>query len=333
MIRIAYNRRYNIAFLGLERFHPFDSRKYGRAWKQLRRKFGRTLLKYHVPVPRPVNRLELMTVHTTGYLRRLRNSAYLAQALELPFLRYFPSWLIDWLVLRPMRWATMGSVIAARTAIADGLAVNLSGGYHHAKPDEGEGFCIYSDIAFIVSSLRSEKLLAENDRVAYVDLDAHQGNGVCHEFMDDRRVFLFDMYNASIYPAYDVQARERIDCKVPLPANCTGTEYLGILGQRLPGFLDSLQRTGTIGLAIYNAGTDVFEGDPLGQLSLRAAQVLERDLYVVAELRRRQIPTVMLLSGGYTRQSYELVADSVGALLEEYGEKANEHVAVNSLEC
>ena len=87
------------------------------------------------------------------------------------------------------------------------------------------------------------------------------------------------------------------------------------LHRRLPGFLDSVGRS-PIGLAIYNAGTDVFSGDPLGDLNISAKTILERDLYVVGELRKRRIPTIMVLSGGYTKQSYQLVADSVIGLIE-----------------
>ena len=89
---------------------------------------------------------------------------------------------------------------------------------------------------------------------------------------------------------------------------------------RLPVFLDSIGQRQPIGLGIYNAGTDVYEDDPLGRLNLSAQAVLERDLFVVQELRRRCIPTVMLLSGGYTRISYRLVADSVARLVDTQSE-------------
>src|SRR5262245_36673284 len=177
-----------------------------------------------------------------------------------------------------MRWAVAGSLVAAREALDTGLAVNLSGGYHHAKPDRGEGFCVFNDIAYLIHALRADGRLADTDRVAYVDLDAHQGNGVCHHFRTDSRVFMYDAFNADIYPAYDRVARERIDCPIPLPFQCTGSEYQRRLAESLPGFLDSIMRTGRVGLAIYNAGTDVFDGDALGGLRLTAADVLARDL-------------------------------------------------------
>jgi histone deacetylase 11 len=315
MPRVVYSRHYNIGFYGLERLHPFDSRKYGRAWKVLRRHFGPSLSQFHAQPTRPANREELLLVHTEGYLKQLRDAKYVAAALEVPPIRYLPGWAIDWHVLRPMRWATNGTIIAAQEALQHGLAVNLSGGYHHAKPDRGEGFSIYADAGIAVASLRKNKLIAESDRIVCIDTDAHQGNGVCHTFMQDNRVFIFDIFNCRIYPIFDVDARKRIDCEVPITSSCTDSEYMRELCNRLPGFLDSVSKS-RIGLAVYNAGTDIFAGDPIGGLNISASTILARDLFVVSELRKRRIPTVMVLSGGYTKQSFQLVADSVIALIE-----------------
>jgi histone deacetylase 11 len=318
-MKVVYTPRYKIGFFGIERLHPFDARKYGRAWALLRRQFGRRLRHWHLRPPRPASRDELAAVHTPEHLDRLRDPDVVARVLELPPLRRLPGWLLDWCVLRPMRWAVAGSVVAARAALAEGLAVNLSGGYHHAKPDGGEGFCAYSDVALLVHQLRAGGELAGENTVAHIDLDAHQGNGVCHCFRDDPRVFLFDLYNAGIYPAYDQAARLRLDCGRPLPPGCDGATYLRTLRESLPPFLDSLTRSGRLRLAIYNAGTDVYAGDALGGLRLSAADVLERDLFVTASLRERGVPAVMLLSGGYSRERHRLVAATVARLLERYG--------------
>ena len=316
MPRIVYSRHYNIGFFGLERLHPFDSRKYGRAWRCLKRHFGASLHKVSICPKRPIGLDQLLNVHKSSYLDRLRQTKYVASALEVPALQHLPIGLTELCVLRPMRWATMGTVIAARECIDHGFAVNLGGGYHHAKPANGEGFCIYSDIALAVHSLRTDGLLAGDDRIAYIDLDAHQGNGVCHAFMADKQFFIFDMYNSTIYPKNDSDARDRIDCDIRLTSNCHESEYLRELKDRLPGFLDSVSQSQRIGLAIYNAGTDVYADDPLGGLNVSADGILQRDLFVFRELRQRGIPTVMLLSGGYTSVSYKLVADSVIQILE-----------------
>lgn len=315
MSRVVYSRRYNIGFYGLERLHPFDSRKYGRAWALLRLHFGARLRHLHVRPDRPANRAELLLVHSPTYLAKLRDSKYVAGALEVPQVGYLPGWAIDWHVLRPMRWATRGTILAAHAALEHGFAVNLGGGYHHAKPDRGEGFSIYSDIGISVASLRANGLIGDSDRILYVDTDAHQGNGVCHTYMSDNRVFIFDIFNSRIYPMFDVDARKRIDCDVGITNACTDAEYMRELHNRLPGFIDSVLNS-RIGLAVYNAGTDVFASDPLGDLNISASTIRERDLFVIGELRKRGIPTVMVLSGGYTKQSFKLVADSVIPLLE-----------------
>ena len=331
MVRIAFHRRYDIGLWGVERWHPFDSRKYGRAWRVLRKELGSELPPLVITVPRPISPEELALVHTEEHLARLGDSHYIADSLEMPLLANLPAWLLDRAILTPMRWAVMGTVEAGRDALSSGLAVNLSGGYHHAKPDRGEGFCVYSDVAVCIALLRAEGMLATEDRVAYIDLDAHQGNGVSHQFLDDSRVFLFDMFNRSLYPLDDQVARERVDCPVPLPPGCEGDRYLQLLRDKLPGFLDGIAKRRPVGLAVYNAGTDVFVEDALGGLKLSAAEVLERDLYVVRELRQRNIPTVMVLSGGYSELSYQLVANSVVAFHRELDGEAEKPAVATSL--
>jgi histone deacetylase 11 len=317
--RVIYARQYNIGFPGLQRLHPFDMRKYGRAYCALRRELRGLLIDRTLRPRSPVSREQLLQVHTPQYLDRLRGSAYLARALEVAPLARVPAWLTDRLVLRPMRWATAGTILAAREAMSRGLTINLSGGYHHAAPDRGEGFCIYNDIAVAIAVLRESGMLAPGDRVAYVDCDAHQGNGVCHAFASDRRVFIYDQYNRAIYPA-DPVARRRIDCDVPLSPNTIDHEYLGALESTLPRFLDGIARAGPIRFAIYNAGTDICRGDPLGALSITAAGVLKRDRFVLSQLVERGISTLMLPSGGYTSESYRLIADSVAHALRTWPE-------------
>jgi len=314
--KIIYHPQYNIQFIGLEALHPFDSKKYGRVWKHLYTTFGQSLSTYHLKPTKTISQTELFMVHTANYLHRLTLSTYLAQALEVPLLRYLPAWLINWVILKAMQWATKGTILAMEAAFEHGLAINLSGGYHHAKPTEGEGFCLYADIAIAIAQARQQQLLAETETVLYIDLDAHQGNGVCHCFLDDNRVQIFDMYNGQIYPSYDEIAQARIDYNIPLPTGCQDAEYLGLLKSNLPNCLSSITQTQAIGLAIYTAGTDVYQNDRLGQLAVSQAGILERDLFVLNILRAQNIPTVMLLGGGYTSASYQLVANTVETILQ-----------------
>ena len=316
--RIVYTRQYNIGLAGLERLHPFDSRKYGRAWAALRRQFGRRVEAVRVKPPRPVTRDELLRVHTPAYLDKLRDAAFVARVLELPPLRWLPGPLVDWAVLRRMRWGTMGTIVAARAAMAHGLAVNLAGGYHHASPDHGHGFSAYADVGLAIDDLRRAATLAESDKVVYVDLDAHQGNGVARTFESDPRVFVYDQYNAHIFPG-DAKARRRIDCDVPLPHRCSEADYLHALRTKLPPFLDAVTRATGARLAVYNAGTDIYTGDQLGGMIVSAAGVLERDRFVLDQLVGRDLPALVVLSGGYSRESYQLVAGMVAHVIERWG--------------
>lgn len=317
--RIIYSPYYDISFFGLERLHPFDSRKYGRAWAALRAEFGPALLGHHVAPEKPIGEEQLRSVHGESYLREsLRSPRYLAGALEVPRVAGLPRWLTDWRVLRPMRWATAGTVLAAREAMRTGLAVNLSGGYHHASRDRGEGFCVYSDIGLAITLLREEGLLAPDDRVVYVDLDAHQGNGVARVFVDNPRVFIFDVYNELIYPR-DAHARRRIDCDLPIAPGYDDGQYLSLVRAELPPFLDAVSRSRRPALAVYNAGTDVLDGDPLGYLRVSADGILARDQFVLTQLTDRRIPTLMLPSGGYTRESYKLIARTVAWAVRSLG--------------
>lgn len=317
--RIVYSPRYDIGLLGLERLHPFDAHKYSRAYGLLRRRFGGRLRRWRLDPDRQVSDGELRLVHQPSYLdQRLRSAPYLAGALEMPIVARLPARLIDWAVLRAMRWATRGTVLAAAAALEQRFAVNLAGGYHHASAQRGEGFCVYADVGVAVAMLRSAGTLAHDDTVLHIDLDAHQGNGVARVFAEDDAVRLFDLYNGDIYPQ-DAVARRRVDCDRPLPDGSGDERYLGTLEASLPGFLDRASRPRTPRLAFYNAGTDVFVEDQLGGLHLSAEAILRRDLYVIEALTARTIPWVMLLSGGYSRRSYQLVAESVGAIFERWG--------------
>jgi histone deacetylase 11 len=316
MLRVVYHPRYNLGFPGAQRLHPFDLRKYARAWHVLRHTLGDQLEQIHLKVDAPVADADLALVHTAEYLRSLRQSGVVAQAIEVPAMRRAPWWLLDRFVLQPMRWATAGTIAAGRAALDCGLAFNLGGGFHHAKPGTGEGFSIYNDIAVMIHVLQRDGLLTDSSRIAYIDLDAHLGNGVAWCFRDDPRLFHFDMHNGQIYPCYDSIARQRVDCLVPLLPACSGRDYLSILRQRLPPFLDSVSRSEPVGLAIYNAGTDVLENDPLGGLRLSLDDVLTRDRFVVEILRKRDLATVVLTSGGYTSVSYEAIARMVLAAIQ-----------------
>ncbi|NEQ35191.1 MAG: histone deacetylase [Okeania sp. SIO3I5] len=309
--KIIYSPKYDIRFFGIEKLHPFDSCKYSRVWKTLIAEFGYQLLKKITTQPqKTASKSELLTVHNDYYLNLLKSSQYVAQALELLPLAIVPNWIQNKFVLTPMLWATKGTIIAAEEALKSGIAINLSGGYHHASQERGEGFCIYSDIAISIALLQKSNKIKKGEKVIIIDLDAHQGNGLERIFYDDPDVLIFDMYNQDIYPQ-DTLAREGINYDIPLHLGTQDDQYLGLLKEKLPSFLNEASEAK---IAFYNAGTDIYKSDLLGGLKISAKGVLERDKFVFKNLTEANIPWVMVLSGGYTQQSYKLIANSISYL-------------------
>lgn len=310
---VIYSPHFAMGFPGLQLLHPFDSYRARRAYRELKPRLPAQV--WRSP-ERAVEDRDLQLVHTPEYLQSLKRSSVIAFAIEvLPF-ALAPRAFLNWCLVNPMRWAVEGTLLAAREALRTGLAFSLSGGFHHAKPDRGEGFCLFNDVAYAVRRLRAEGAVG---KVVYVDLDAHQGNGVTAMFLEDRDVKLFDVYNGEIYPQDEPELRERLDASFPLSMDTETEAYLELLNGELPGFLDEHKDAS---LLIYNAGNDVVEGDRLGGLCVSPEGVLERDLFVLRTARERGLPVVFLPSGGYTRESFRMIARTVQRGLEVCGSLA-----------
>src|SRR2546426_648227 len=96
MIPLVYSPRYNITAFGLERLHPFDSRKFRRIHDHLIRQGLRQPGDFTTPAP--CTRTELLGVHSPAYLDSLGRALVVARILEVPLLRFLPGWVIDWRV-------------------------------------------------------------------------------------------------------------------------------------------------------------------------------------------------------------------------------------------
>lgn len=312
---IHYSPEYNLDLGGLEALHPFDTKKAGRALELLRQWMGLARVDQHiVPVSREVSRDDLLLAHAADYLDSLTDSARVAGILELSEVAMLPAQMVDQHILRPMRLAVQGTIDATETALKSGLAINLAGGFHHASHDSGRGFCAYGDVIVALRSLQRRSVIAENASVLYIDLDAHQGDGVerLAMFHELKNLFILDMYREDIFPG-DRVAAERIDLAGPLPGN-TGDEcYLS----KVKGLLTVALATSRPVLAIYNAGTDILAGDPLGDLGVTAKGIVERDRYVIETLRAANVPLVIVPSGGYTEESHKLVAEMLRIAIDE----------------
>jgi histone deacetylase 11 len=305
MVPLVYHPSYNITAFGLERLHPFDSRKYRRIHDALVARGTRRRSDFHRPGP--ATRNDLLRVHSPEYLGSLYHPDVLAGILEVPVARRLPGWVLDWRILRPMRYATGGTVLACRSALEQGIAINLGGGYHHAASDWGGGFCVYADVPLAAKILHDEGKVS---KVLVVDLDAHQGNGTAAVFQGWDWASIYDLYEQDIFPA----RKEPEDYPLPVGPGLTGDEYLKIVRDTLPGALDAVRPD----LVIYNAGSDPFVGDPLAGFRLTGDDLAERDLLVVGTVRERSIPLAMVLSGGYSTESWRIHADAIEGILTRF---------------
>jgi len=243
-------------------------------------------------VPEPVCEADLLLVHEPGYLRRL--DALAANPLaayfeaEAPFNRD---------VADAVSYGTGGTILACERAAADGTAaLNLGGGFHHAFPDRGEGFCFINDVAVAIRAVQRRGLIR---RAAVIDCDLHQGNGTAAIFASDPDVFTFSIHQEALYPV----PKQHSDLDIGLDPLADDATYVAHLGEHVPRILDAHRPE----LVLYVAGADPYEGDQLGNLALTKPGLEQRDRLVIGAARERGIPLAAVVAGGYARHTADVV--------------------------
>ncbi|XP_038963301.1 histone deacetylase 11 isoform X2 [Rattus norvegicus] len=288
--------------MGLEKLHPFDAGKWGKVINFLKEE--KLLSDGMLVEAREASEEDLLVVHTRRYLNELKWSFVVATITEIPPVIFLPNFLVQRKVLRPLRTQTGGTIMAGKLAVERGWAINVGGGFHHCSSDRGGGFCAYADITLAIKFLfeRVEGI----SRATIIDLDAHQGNGHERDFMGDKRVYIMDVYNRHIYPG-DRFAKEAIRRKVELEWGTEDEEYLEKVERNVRRSLQEHLPD----VVVYNAGTDVLEGDRLGGLSISPAGIVKRDEVVFRVVRAHDIPILMVTSGGYQKRTARIIADSI----------------------
>ncbi len=163
-----------------------------------------------------------------------------------------------------------GSLLGARE-IAEGRAdraVNIAGGLHHAMPDRAAGFCVYNDCAVAISWLLDHGF----DRVAYVDVDVHHGDGVQAAFYDDPRVLTVSLHQhpLTLWPGTgwpgeigkDAAAGSAVN--VPLPPGTGDSGWLRAFHAIVPSLLRAFRPQ----ILVTQCGADSHAEDPLANLGL-----------------------------------------------------------------
>jgi acetoin utilization deacetylase AcuC-like enzyme len=240
--------------------------------------------------PEPAPDEDILRVHTPAYVNKLlTDSLTLSERMKLEIPLSESTRNAFWL-------AAGGSTLAGHDALQNGFAANLSGGFHHAYPGHGEGFCMIHDVAVAIRTLQA----AGKIRTAMtVDTDVHHGNGTAAIFGNDTSVYTFSIHQENNYP----MPKPPSDEDIGLEDGTRDDEYLKALEK---GLLRALKKM-TPDIIFYVGGADPYREDQLGGLALTMEGLQKRDRLVFEQARRKGIPVASTLAGGYARQ----VADTV----------------------
>jgi acetoin utilization deacetylase AcuC-like enzyme len=177
--------------------------------------------------PIPASMHNISRVHSAEYLDSLDSSKIIQSILGFGVEEEQWQTFLD-----VQRVAAGGTIQATRLAIKQGsAAVNLCGGFHHAMPDRGIGFCTFNDIAIAVARLRAKGF---DDPVLIVDLDVHDGNGTRAFFAEDPTVHTFSIHNETWNSDGAVA-----DTCIAMGPNVSDDRFLETLGQELPPLIVS----------------------------------------------------------------------------------------------
>ncbi|MEB2311731.1 MAG: histone deacetylase [Sorangiineae bacterium] len=244
-----------------------------------------------VRTPHRIRYKDLARVHTHELLDSLSSAEELGRIFAVDATDVN----VDELV-RTLRVACGGTLDAARAALARGGAtLNLLGGFHHAGPGRGGGFCAVNDVATAVAALRAEGF---DRRVGVLDLDAHPPDGLAECFEGDPSVWIGSLSGA------DWGALPGVD-ETRLPPGCDDASYLSALGALL-------RRMPPAALTFVLAGGDVLAGDRFGAFALSLDGARRRDLRVTRALAGG--PSVWLPAGGYSEDAWKVLAGTGLAL-------------------
>jgi len=290
--KLVYHEKYDLN-LGA---HVFPSQKF-RLITELLRKEG-IAAEEDFLTPSEAADEDLLRVHTPEWVHKLKTGTLTASEvmkLEVP---YSPE-------LRDAVWlASGGSILAAQSALRDGFGCNIGGGFHHACPGHGEGFCAIHDVAVAIRKLQHDGLIR---KAMVVDTDVHDGNGTAVIFRQDDSVFTLSIHQENNYPAYKPPS----DVDINMWDRADDEEYLGALIPAVQQALDRFKPD----LVCYVGGADPYCEDQLGGLALTKKGLMERDRKVFEEARQRGVPVMTTLAGGYARRVEDTVRIHVNTIV------------------
>jgi len=296
--------------------HVFPAEKYQRIQKRLM-ETGVAEARDFV-TPQPASDDDILLVHTPQYVHKLKTGTLSAQEeleMEIP---YSPE------LVHAFWLAAGGSILAADHALHGRVAFNIGGGFHHAFPDHGEGFCMIHDVAVAIRRMQRDEKIT---RAMTLDCDVHQGNGTAVIFAGTRLpraplpstaasvlvppapvrvrnvhagdVFTISLHQENNYPVWKPPSSIDVD----LPDEIGDDDYLAWLDNALSSGLRQFDPE----LLCYIAGADPYREDQLGGLSLSIEGLKRRDELVFRVAHARDLPVMVTFAGGYARRVEDTV--------------------------
>jgi acetoin utilization deacetylase AcuC-like enzyme len=303
MLPLVYHPIYSQ--LDLPPAHRYPISKYRRLYQFLNDSLSleqRTSLSFHQPntlTPENIKRL-----HHSDYVDALINNTLPAAKMR----RIGFPWsqqLIDRTLM-----STAGTQLTVELAHQHGIAIHLSGGYHHAHHDFGSGFCLFNDLALAAHHALT---LEGIDKVMIVDCDVHHGDGTATLLAQHDDIITFSVHCDKNFPARKPDSN--ID--LALPRNTSSKDYL-----------DTFKAIYTLALAqhqpdlvLYDAGVDIHEDDELGYFAVCKYGLYQRDHLVFSTCKQAGIPVAAVIGGGYREDHQTLVelhAQLIHAALDIY---------------
>ena len=276
--------------------HVFPSQKFKLIAEKLVEEGIATRKDFLRPEPAPDE--DILRVHTRDWVHKLKTGTLTLSEqmkLEVPYSKELVE--AFWL-------AAGGTMAAAEAALRDGFGCNIGGGFHHAYPGHGEGFCAIHDVAVAIRFLQHHKAIA---KAMVIDTDVHHGNGTAAIFARDETVFTLSIHQLNNYPAHKPASSLDLD----MEDGVGDEEYLNTLLPAVRHSVENFQPE----MIFYIGGADPYRDDQLGGLDISMKALKARDKGVFEEARGRKIPVVTALAGGYALRVEDTVQIHVNTVL------------------
>lgn len=285
MLKIAFHKDY---FHPVPNGHRFPMEKYELLPQQLI--YEGTVTEEAFFEPGMIDKELLLAVHTEQYVEDL-----LSLQID-PKDQRKTGFIHSEQLIRREQIIMEGTRKAAEYALKNGVAMNISGGTHHAYSNKGEGFCLLNDNAIAAKWLLKNKLA---NKVLIIDLDVHQGDGTAEIFKNTPEVFTFSMHGQNNYPL----KKQVSDLDVALTDGIKDDEYLYLLEKNVNEIFQNF----TPDFIFFQSGVDILETDKLGKLNLSIAGCKKRDEFVCKLAKEVNVPIVASMGGGYSKEIKHIV--------------------------